>query len=286
MNAKGHAGVVIPEARNSMLIKISGGNVGFDAQGQGTPLLLMHAFPLDRSMFQPQLTALARIARVLTFDVPGMGESEAGPCSMNDIADLAARLLDEHGIAKAVVGGVSMGGYASFAFARRHAQRLRGLVFADTKPEADTEDAKKARREMATVAREQGSTEIAVRMAPKLLGQTTLRERPEVVERVRSMILNANPKSIARLLESLAQRDDSTSLLGDIKVPALVIAGAEDAIIPAAGAKVWAEQIPGAKLVQIPQAGHLPNLETPAVFNSAIEAFLRKSTADGRESRC
>jgi pimeloyl-ACP methyl ester carboxylesterase len=263
-----------------MQIKIDERLVGFDLQGQGTPLLLMHAFPVDRSMFQAQLMALTPVARVLTFDVPGMGESEPGPCTMNDIADLAARLLDEHGIEKAFVGGVSMGGYASFAFVRRHAQRLRGLVFADTKPEADTEDAKKGRRELAAVARQKGANEIATRMLPKLLGQTTSLERPEVVERVRTMIQRANPESIARLLESLAQRADSTTLLAEIKVPALVIAGAEDAIIPAAAAKVWAGQIPGARFVQIPQSGHLPNIETPSAFNSEIEAFLGRSAAN------
>ncbi len=257
-----------------MQIKIDGRAVGLDLQGEGTPLVLMHAFPVDRSMFQFQVRELAKIARVLTFDVPGMGESEAGPCSISDIADLAARLLDEQGIDKAVVGGVSMGGYASFAFVRRHAQRLLGLVLADTKPEADTDDAKKARREMAAAAREQGSAEIAARMLPKLLGPTSLRERPEVVEGARSMILRANPESIARLLESLAQRDNATSLLAEIKAPVLVIAGAEDAITPASAAKVWAQQIPNAKFVQIPQSGHLSNLETPGVFNFELQAFL------------
>ncbi len=264
---------------------IDGRRVGFDIQGQGPALLLMHAFPMDRSMFEPQLSQLAKTARVLTFDVPGIGESEAGPCSISDIADLAARLLDEHGIDKAVVGGVSMGGYASFAFARRHPLRLRGLVLADTKPEADSEEAKKGRREMAAVARAQGSAEIAARMVPKLLGQTTLRESPEVVERVRSMILKANPESIARLLDSLAQREDSKGLLVEIRVPALVMAGAEDVIIPAAGVKVWAEQIPSVSFVRIPESGHLPNLETPALFNSEVEGLLRRLVADERDKR-
>ena len=140
-----------------MKTKIDGRTIGFDIQGQGTPLLLMHAFPLDRGMFQQQLGALSKTARVLTFDVPGMGESEAAPVSMDGIADLAARLLDEQKIHKAIIGGVSMGGYASFAFARRHADRLLGLVLADTKPEADSDEAKAARSEMAKVAREQGA---------------------------------------------------------------------------------------------------------------------------------
>ena len=260
-----------------MKTKIDGRTIGFDIQGQGTPLLLMHAFPLDRGMFQQQLGALSKTARVLTFDVPGMGESEAAPVSMDGIADLAARLLDEHKIHKAIVGGVSMGGYASFAFARRHADRLLGLVLADTKPEADSDEAKAARREMAKVAREQGAAEIAKRMTPKLLGATTLQQRPQVADQVRRMIEKAAPESIAQLLEALAERADSTGLLAAIQVPALVIAGEEDTIIPADGAKVWAERIPGARFVLLPKAGHLPNLETPEAFNQAVEEFVRGS---------
>jgi len=259
-----------------MKTKIGGRTIGFDIQGQGTPLLLMHAFPLDRTMFEQQLGALSKTVRVLTFDAPGMGESDAAPVSIDGIADLAARLLDEHKIHKAIVGGVSMGGYASFAFARRHADRLLGLVLADTKPEADSDEAKTARREMAKVAREQGSAEIAKRMTPKLLGATTLQQRPQVVEQVRRMIEKAAPESIAQWLEALPGRADSTGLLASIQVPTLVIAGEEDAIIPAAGAKLWADEIPRARFVLLPKAGHLPNLETPEAFNQAVEEFLRE----------
>jgi pimeloyl-ACP methyl ester carboxylesterase len=257
-----------------MKTKIGGRTIGFDIQGQGTPLLLMHAFPLDRAMFQEQLAALSKAVRVLTFDVPGMGESEAAPVSIDGIADLAARLLDEQKIHKAIVGGVSMGGYASFAFARRHADRLLGLVLADTKPEADSDEAKAGRREMAKVAREQGAAEIAKRMTPKLLGATTLEQRPQVAEQVRRMIEQAAPESIAQLLEAMAGRADSTGLLAAIQVPTLVMAGEEDAIIPAAGAKLWAERIPGSRFVLLPKAGHLPNLEAPEAFHATIEAFL------------
>jgi 3-oxoadipate enol-lactonase len=260
-----------------MKTKIGGRTIGFDIQGQGTPLLLMHAFPLDRAMFEQQLDALSKTVRVLTFDAPGMGESEAAPVSIDGIADLAARLLDEQKIDKAIVGGVSMGGYASFAFAWRHPDRLLGLILADTKPEADSDEAIAGRREMAKVAREQGAAEIAKRMTPKLLGATTLQQQPQVVEQVRRMIEKAAPESIAQLLEALAGRADSTGLLAAIQVPTLVIAGEEDAIIPAAGAKLWTEQIPAARFVLLPKTGHLPNIEAPGVFNQAVEEFLRES---------
>lgn len=259
-----------------MQAKIDGNVIGYDTQGQGIPLVLMHAFPLHRGMFQPQLAQLSQLARVLTFDVPGMGESSDQSVSMDSIADLAVRLLDEQGIDKAVVGGVSMGGYAAFAFARRHPGRLLGLILANTKPDADTAEAKTGRKQMAEVAIELGASEIAARMLPKLLGPTSLSERPHTVDLIRSMIVSANPRSIASLLEALANRADSTDLLGEIRVPTLVVAGAEDAIIPAAGAEQWSKQIRDSTYVRIPRAGHLSNLEAPEVFNAALETFLRK----------
>lgn len=262
-----------------MRITIGPRRVGFDETGQGTPLLLMHAFPLDRSMFQPQVEALRTAARIITFDVPGIGESEPGPAAMDDIADVAAGLLDALEIAKAVVGGVSMGGYASFSFARGHSERLLGLVLANTRTAADSGEAKAGRREMAAVARKQGASEIAHRLLPKLLGETTRKQRPAIIERVRAMIEAADPEAIARLLDSLANRADSTGVLREISVPALVIAGEEDPLAPPTEASRWASMISDSRFVQISQAGHLPNLETPEVFNSELQQFVREITA-------
>jgi pimeloyl-ACP methyl ester carboxylesterase len=257
-----------------MLIPLGRYQISYESTGEGLPVLLMHAFPLDQRMFQPQAEALSPIARLLTFDLPGVGNSTPAPVTMEDIADLAAALLDALGIDRAVVGGVSMGGYAAFAFARRHAARLRALILANTRAVADTGEGKKGRREMAAVALDQGPAEIARRMLPRLLGETSHRERPAVVNQVRALAEAIPGQTMAWLLEALAGRPDSTDLLPRIQVPALVIAGEQDPIAPPEEASQWAARIPGARFVAIPRAGHLPNLETPATFNQAIEEFI------------
>ncbi len=261
------------QAINGATQQAAGGSLaanGFD----GPALLLMHAFPLNQSMFGPQREALPPAARLLTFDAPGVGESAPAVVSIDDMADLAAALLDAEKIDRAVVGGVSMGGYAALAFARRHAVRLSGLVLASTRVVADSTEARKGRREMAAVALDQGPAEIAARMLPKVLGETTHQQRPAVVDCVRAMIESVPGKTIARLLDALANRSDSTGLLPHILAPTLVLAGEEDAIAPPQEASEWAALIPGAKFVAIPRAGHLANLERPEFFNETVQEFV------------
>lgn len=219
----------------------------------------MHAFPLNRSMFSPLLGA-----RLITFDAP------AGPLTMDLLGDLAAALLDHLGLAQAVVGGVSMGGYAAFRFALRHPHRLLGLVLSNTRPAADTEETRRGRYEMIEAVRHDGPGEIARRMLPRLLGDTTRRENPAVVERVRRAIEAADPAGIAHLLEALATRPDSTPVPAGIAVPTLVLAGEEDVIATPAETVAWAAAIPGARFVVIPRCGHLPPLERPAEFEQAV----------------
>lgn len=256
-----------------MQANLLGHDIAYDDSGQGRALLLMHAFPLDRRMFAPQRAGLGESIRLITFDVPGAGESPPGVVSIDEIADIAAALLDHLNIAKAVVGGVSMGGYAAFSFARRHPERLRGLDLANTRTVADTEEGKAARKAMAAVAIEQGAAEIANRMTGKLLGETTRRERPAVVTNVRAMIESTPPETIAMLLDALANRQDSTAALGQITVPTLAIAGEEDPLAPPAETAGWAAQIRGARFVAIERAGHLACLEDSAAFNRAIVQF-------------
>ncbi len=253
---------------------IGGKRVGMDVRGDGVPLLLIHGFPLHRGMFAPQLEGLADLAKVITFDVPGVGESEPGPVSMDAIADLAAVVLTELGIEKALVGGVSMGGYASFAFARRHADRLLGLILADTRAAADSEAARAGRRAMARMVQEEGVAAAVERMVPGWFGPSTLEGRPEVVRQAREMVEAASVEAVVLMLEALADRPDSTPRLGDINVPTLVISGEEDPMIPAAEMEEWAALIPGARHVVIPAAGHLPNLEEPLEFNRVLAQFI------------
>lgn len=257
-----------------MRANLDGHDIAYDDEGNGTPILLMHAFPLDRRMFAPQQAPLAESIRFIAFDVPGAGESAPGVVSIDGIADIAAALLDHLGVNKAVVGGVSMGGYAAFAFARRHPERLRGLILANTRAVADTGDGKAARKAMAAVAMERGAAEIANRMIARLLGETTLRERPAVVSNVRAMIQSTPPETIAMLLDALANRADSTPTLGAIGVPTLAIAGEEDSLAPPAETAGWAAEIRDARLVCIERAGHLACMEDPAAFNGIVRDFV------------
>jgi 3-oxoadipate enol-lactonase len=253
------------------------GSIAYDDCGRGEPLLLLHAFPLDRSMWEAQAEALASDHRVIAFDARGFGESPlgAGPLTMEGCADDAAALLDRLGIERAVVGGCSMGGYAALAFARRHPRRLRALYLQDTRAGADSEDARRGRAALAERVLREGPAVVVEALLPKLLGETTKREQPALVSRLQERILTLEPQAIVNALHGLAAREDSQAALKDVKVPTLVLVGAEDVLTPPSESEAMAAAIPGAQLQRVPRAGHLANLEQPAAVTEALSAFLR-----------
>jgi len=250
--------------------------ISYDSRGEGIPLLLMHAFPLNRTMYADQVVGLAHVARVITFDAPGAGESDPGPLSIDGIAEIAAGLLDFLQIERAVVGGVSMGGYAALAFARKFPDRMRGLVLANTRAAADTDEGRAGRREMAAAAREQGPAVVAERMLEKVLGETSRTNNPDLTARVRKMIESTPGEVIARLSEAMAERSDSAFLLESIAVPTLVLASEEDTITPTVEMRAFAERIRGVDMLELVRAGHLSNLEAPEAFNVGVEQFLAR----------
>ena len=256
-----------------MQATIGGRTISYFVQGEGIPVLLMHAFPLNRTMFDAQVRELSQVANVIVFDVPGLGQSAAGPVGMEDQARIAADLLSVLKIDQAVVGGVSMGGYAAFSFARLFPERLLGLIFADTKPASDTADARAGRQKTAEFVLQNGTAELAKQLLPKFMGAAAQADK-QIVGQVRAMIEAAPPKVVAELLSALGSRRDNVESLSRIKVPTLVICGAEDAITPAAEAREWSAKISGAKYVEIPGAGHLANLERPDLFNQAVSQWL------------
>jgi len=255
-----------------MDVKLAGGNLHYDVRGDGPTLLLLHAFPLSLEMWDPQVEALADRWRVVRFDARGFGGSPPGGglLTMERIADDAAALMDHLALSQAVVCGLSMGGYAAFAMVRRHPARLSGLILADTRAEADTPEARQGRSQLSDAVRRDGAEAAVDAFLPKLLGETTKRERPAVVERVRGMILAAPPQGIRDGLAGLAARADSRETLRLVHVPTLVIVGEEDVITPPADAERMAASIAGARVVRIPGAGHLSNLEAPQEFNAAL----------------
>jgi 3-oxoadipate enol-lactonase len=255
-----------------------------DAQGPGAPpgraLVLLHAFPLSADMWQPQLAAAPAGWRFLAPDLRGFGESDPGdadrPASIEDYGEDVVALLDALAVERAVVAGLSMGGYAAFAVLRLTPARVAGLVLADTRAEADGGSARAARDAMLETLARGGAAAVFDRMQPGLLGETTRTSRPEVVERVRALALSQPADGIRRGIERLKSRPDSTGLLGRITCPTLVVAGEEDQITTADVARNLHARIGGSELAVIPKAGHLSSLEQPARFNQALTRFLAR----------
>ena len=261
-----------------MRIQGNGIHLGYEEWGSGTPLILLHAFPCNRSMWLHQISALKHLQqfRIITPDFRGFGESGVpeGPYLMETLADDTAALLDALQIQVCVLGGLSMGGYAAFAFYRKYGPRVRALILADTRPQADSEPGRATREETARLAEREGSRPIAEQYLARLLSPHTLQEPTGTTARLRAMIEAANPVGIAGALRGMALRPDSTELLAQIHCPALILVGEEDAMTPLADAQLMAEHIPDAHLVSIPHAAHLSNMEQPEAFNQALIVFL------------
>lgn len=263
-----------------MLAQVNGITLAFNDQGNGFPLVFLHAFPLNRSMWTEQENALSSQFRVVTIDLRGHGESDAPlwHYTLDQAADDVCGLLDHLSIKQAVFVGLSMGGYILFAFYRKYAERVKGMVLADTRAQADTEDGKRARFEMAQIAYKRAPSAIADLMIPKLLSPGTIQTRPELVQRVRGMIEGNQVSGIAGDLMAMAQRPDSVPFLQRIHCPTQIIVGELDVPTPPADARLIAESIPNARLAIIPEASHLSNLEQPDRFNEIVRAFVSTAT--------
>jgi 3-oxoadipate enol-lactonase len=246
-----------------------------DDRPRGT-LVLLHAFPLNARMWEGQLALADRGWRVVAPQLRGVDGATADPpaASMDDYAGDVIDLLDALHIKTAVVGGLSMGGYVAFALLRHAARYVQGLILADTRPQADTPEAVEGRKKLLKIVEEHGPSAVADQMLPKLLGETTQKTRPEVVERVRSLVLANSADAIAGAIRALMSRPDSTPLLASIHVPTLIIVGDQDGVTPRPLAEDMHRAIPGSELVVIQGAGHLTNLEAPAAFTDALARFL------------
>lgn len=253
-------------------------NVAYEISGDGVPVLWVHGFPLSRDLWRPQVADLADCGRHIVPDLRGFGETDApaGAYTMEGYAEDLSGLLDALEVRQAVVAGSSMGGYIALSFARLHPDRLLGLILADTRATADSAEAAQTRRDSAAKTLREGTQAVVDGMFPKLLAPATLAQQPGVVQTVRAMLQAASPQGVAGALWGMADRADSTPYLEDITAPTLIIVGAEDAITPPREAQQMAQAIPGSRLVEVAQAGHLSNLEQPDAFNRAVRTFLGK----------
>lgn len=258
-----------------MKTQVNGITLAYNDRGSGLPIVFLHAFPLNRTMWAAQEAALSSQFRTITIDLRGHGESDAPlwHYTLNQAADDVCVLLDHLSIPQALCVGLSMGGYVLFAFYRKYPERVKGLILADTKAQADTAEGKEGRFQMAQIAYKKGSVAIADIMIPKLLSPATIQSKPEIVQKVRAMIEGNQISGIAGDLMAMAERPDSIPLLKQISCPTQIIVGELDLATPPSDARLMAEQIPGARLALIPNAAHLSNLEQPDTFNQIVAAF-------------
>lgn len=244
------------------------------------PYVLLHAFPIGASMWEPQMRSIPSGWRLITPDLRGFGGStdadSQSVISMSDYADDLVALLDELGVERVVVGGASMGGYATMAFVQAAGERVDGLVLANTRAGADSPEARANRRNMLALVDREGPSGVAREMMPKLLGKTTRETNPQVEPFVRRLIKQQSQAAIRGAIHRMMHRPDSTALLAQVTVPALVITGEEDELIPVDESRAIAGSIKNSTLVTIPGAGHLSNVEQPDAFNNALNSFLTK----------
>lgn len=225
-------------------------------------LVLLHAFPFSGAMYREDVAALSPHMRVLTPTMRGT--------SIDGMADAVAASLDREGVREpVVVGGISMGGYVSLAFARRHADRLRGLVLADTRAQPDSDEGRASRD--AGIARVRGGDYAG--FVEGMLDKLVL---PEQREATRALAMQQAPADVVDALHALRDRPDARPGLSAIRVPTLVLVGDRDAITPRSDAEAMRAAIPNAELVVIEEAAHLTNLDRPAAFREAIASFVSR----------
>jgi pimeloyl-ACP methyl ester carboxylesterase len=244
--------------------------------GTGRPLVLLHAFPLSADQWLPQLHRVKPGWRVLAPDLRGFRgtglayEDAAGALTIDDYADDLLTWMVHLDVDRAVIAGVSMGGYVALSIAARAPQRLDGLVLANTRATPDSAEARAGRDRMLTLLAEQGSAGVARDMLPKLLGDTTRREQPDLVHAVERMILANPPEALATAVRALRDRPDRSAVLSAITCPTAVVTGGDDTVIPMADVEAMHAGIAGSTLHVLPRAGHLSNLEAPGPFNDLL----------------
>lgn len=245
-------------------------------------IVFLHAFPLNRAMWQPQIAALPSGWAAIAPDGRGFGDaapeadvaSRRATLTLDEYAADVIAEMDARGVTRAVICGCSMGGYTAFALLRLHPERVTGLVLADTRETADSPSGLEGRRAMLDLLARDGVGAVAEQMTPKLVGPTTMARRPGVVDAVRRMAGRATASGVEGAVVRMMNRPDSTPLLAAYRGPVLVVVGAEDTLTPVAESARMAALVPGARLAVLPDAGHLSSLEAPDAFNVVLIEFL------------
>ena len=260
-----------------MRIRLRDFTMEYDEAGKGVPLIFIHGYPLNRSMWEPQLEALSDIARVIAPDLRSHGGSEivTGMNTMDIMAKDIKELIEILDIKEQVIlAGLSMGGYISFAFYRSYPELVKGMILAATRATADHIDTKVKREESAAIAQERGTEPIIEMQLPKMLAPVTLEKKPELVERAKNSMSNISVQAVVGDLRGMLNRQDSAPILKNIECPVLILHGADDQLIPMEEFDLMQNEIRNARSKIIPEAGHLLNLEQPELFNEAVREFI------------
>ena len=248
----------------------------YEVEGGGPPVILLHPFPTNREFWRQVAEMLAARYRLILPDLRGHGDSHPGegPALMEKHAADLARLCQAADVRHAVFIGVSIGGYILFEFWRTYRERVAGLVLCDTRATADTPEARAARLKSAEDVMKEGAAPFVENMLPKLLGESTRRNRPDLVARGRAMMMRMTPAGINAVQRGMAARPDSVPTLKTIDVPTLILVGEEDTLTSSAEAELMRREIPRSQLDVVPYAGHFAPFEQPEAVGRMVRSFL------------
>ena len=261
-----------------MIELLPGGlELAYDESGSGVPLLLVHGWPHNRTLWAGQLSGLPTQARCVAPDLRGFGSSTVhGPYSIEQYCDDLVALLDALGIEGAVVDGLSMGGYVALAMLRRHRTRVRALILTSTRAAADSEEARDKRTRLVEFVEQHGVEALAQRQLKAMVGTTTFETRPQVRESLLELMATAPADGVIGGLRAMAARADATELLSTIDVPTLVVGGAEDTFTRPEELRAMADRIPGSRFELLAGCGHVCAYERPAAYNHVVGEFLSR----------
>lgn len=248
----------------------------YEIRGSGPPVVLLHPFPCDHEFWNPAAAALDSRYRLILPDLRGHGDSEIGegPAFMQKHASDIARVLDAAGIGRAAFIGCSIGGYILFEFWRRFRERVASLALCDTRPQADTAEARANRLKAATAVLEQGTEQYLESQIPKLMGRTTVTTRPDLVAGAHAMMRKMSAEDISLVLRGMAERPDSVADLKAINVPTLIVIGEEDVLSTVADGELMRQNVAGSQLKVVPKAGHYAPWEQPEAVGTVLRQFL------------
>jgi 3-oxoadipate enol-lactonase len=257
-------------------ISIKGLTLAYERRGKGTPLVLLHGYPLDHSIWEPIVPMLENDFDLILPDLRGFGESEVstGNYEMADLAADVAELLNGLDVWKACIAGHSMGGYVALAFVRAYPQRTLGLGLVASQVLADTPERKAGRYQEAEDILVNGVQGVAEGMSVKLTAD------PGLQARLKALIMLQRPEGLAGALRAMADRPDASTLLPGCNFPVVLIHGLADALIPVERARIVKASVSNAQLIEIPNVGHMPMMEAPQETLKALKALKSTKVRD------